>query len=121
MTKTKGKTLTLADIIAAVDIKTVAVDVPEWGGVVYVKAWTAGEREAFEASILGADSKVKREGFRSKAVALSLCDDAGGPLCPDGDISALQAKSATALDRVFAAADRLNAITGLAEAEAEGN
>jgi hypothetical protein len=117
----KAKELSLEDIFAANDVDVKSVDVPEWGGTVYVKAWTAGEREQFEQSILTDDGKINRNGFRAKAVALSLCDSEGNLLFANGEIDKLQTKSAASIDRIFAACDAQNKITGDEEKEAEGN
>ncbi len=117
----KAKELSLEDIFAIKDVNVKAVNVPEWGGTVYDKAWTAGEREKFEKSILTEDGKINRDGFRAKAVALSLCNSEGALLFQNGEIDQLQKKSASANDRIFAAADLQKNITGEAEKEAEEN
>lgn len=118
--KSKPAVLTAAAILAAQDSHVEAVNVPEWGGDVYLKRWTAGEREAFERGILKPDGTVDRSGFRHRVVAATICDDAGALLFP-GNLDALKGKAAAVVDRLFGASDRINAITGDAAEELEKN
>ena len=46
------KFLTRNEILAVDDLQTQKVDVPEWGGSVYVRGLTGSERDALEASIV---------------------------------------------------------------------
>jgi hypothetical protein len=101
-------------ILAAKDIKTEEVAVPEWGGTVLVKALNGSERDRFEASIyetVGRVQVAKTENIRAKLVALTVVGEDLNALFTAGDIAALGAKSAAALDRVFAVAQRLAKIT----------
>ena len=43
--------LTKSAILAANDLKTQDVDVPEWGGAVRVRAFSGRERDAFEQAV----------------------------------------------------------------------
>jgi hypothetical protein len=115
-------------ILAADDLPREVVSVPEWGGVVHVRTMTGTDRDAFEASLInresgesGPFSKDQRmHNVRARLVALTLCDESGERLFLDGEIDALGRKSARALDRVFAVAQRLNGI-GTDEAQAAKN
>lgn len=102
--------LTRDAILAAPDLRAVDVEVPEWGGMVRVRMLTAAERDRFELSFVGtaADAQVN---VRARLVALTLCDQQGVRLFSEADITVLGQKSGAALDRVFEAASRLNAIT----------
>ena len=105
--------LTKRDILSAADFKSEIVDVPEWGGSVFVREMTGTMRDAFESSLtvgVGKGSKVNTENIRARLVAMCLVDEHGDRLFDDDDIGQLGAKSATALDRVFAVAQRLNAM-----------
>jgi len=113
--------LDAAAILAAGDIRVEALDVPEWGGRVYVKTWSGVERELFEVAVMDAGGKLARHAFRAKVAQLSLCDAGGKLLFTADQIEALHAKSSTALDRVMTAADRINTITGAAQDELLGN
>jgi hypothetical protein len=109
------KLLTADDILSANDIQYEYVDVPEWGGLVRVKMLTAGERDAFEQSLMVSEvqggkerHKLSLEDVRAKFVARVLCDNAGKPLFSAIDIARLSQKSAAGMSRVYNAAARLN-------------
>jgi hypothetical protein len=95
-------------ILAADDLPRETVSVPEWGGEVLVRTMSGTDRDAFEASLLEKDGRM--ENVRARLVALTLCDPQGDRLFDDSEIAALGRKSARALDRVFAVAQRLNGI-----------
>ncbi len=100
-------TLGKAEILAADDIKTEVVDVPEWGGSVRVRLLSVGEFSRFEALTKGKDSAA----ILATLVGLSVIDDEGKPLFDDADIDKLATKSAAALLRIADAAKRLNNLT----------
>jgi len=108
------KYLNRDDILAVQDIKIEEVEVPEWGGSVYVKGMTGTERDQFESSIVqqrGKSHNVNMVNIRAKLSSQAICDRAGKRLFSDADVKALGAKSATALQRVFDVAQRLSGIT----------
>jgi hypothetical protein len=111
--------LTKADILGASDIQRERVAVAEWGGEVYVKGLSGAERDRFENSIIsmrGKDQKINLSNIRAKLASLSICDEDGNRLFTDADVQALSRKSAAALQRVFAVAQRLS---GLAAEDVE--
>ncbi len=97
------KYLTREAILAVADVQTEEVAVPEWGGAVLVKGLNGTERDRFEASMIGKDY----ENVRARLVALAVVDEEGKNIFLDKDILALGRKSGRALQRVFAAAQRL--------------
>jgi hypothetical protein len=106
--------LTRDEILSAKDIEVERVSVPEWGGYVHVKGMTGTERDAFEASVVeqrGTDAKVNMVNIRAKLAAQTICDEEGKRLFTKADIKKLGEKSANALDRVFAVAQRLSGIS----------
>ena len=118
MTK-KSKPLSAADILGADDIALERVDVPEWGGHVYVKTLTAGERDAFETSMFkgrGRDRVENLANLRARLCALTICDGEGKRLFDEADVERLGAKSGKALDRVF---DRAQTLNGMGAADVE--
>ncbi|MDD5533904.1 MAG: hypothetical protein PHC52_14010 [Syntrophales bacterium] len=118
------KKITKADIVAFNDLKSEVIEVPEWGGSVTIRRMTGGERDAYEADIFeskGAQLQLKRENFRAKLIARCLVDDNGERMFSDGEIAALSKKSAAALDRLFAACQRLNGMTGAEQEKIEKN
>jgi hypothetical protein len=98
--------LNKAAILSAQDLAKELVEVPEWGGSVYVRAMTGAERDAFELSIQG----QKLENIRARLCAMCMVDESGTRLFGDKEAKELGQKSAAALDRVFAIAQRLNGI-----------
>jgi hypothetical protein len=113
-------------ILQADDLGRELVDVPEWGGSVYVRAMTGNERDAFEESILdmrskGKDTRVVMANIRAKLCARCIVGEEGERLFTDADIDVLGAKSARALDRVFEAAQRLCGMRETDVAELAGN
>ena len=113
--------LSKSAILAAIDLPSVTVEVPEWGGSVAVKALSGAERDAFEATLStgeGTDRKANLTNLRAKLCVCALVDEAGAPLFSASDIEALGKKSAAALQRCFEAAQKLSGMTPNAKAEA---
>jgi len=115
--------LNKSQILAAVDLPTETVDVPEWGGEVLVRGLTAAERDAFEQSVVtlngagkAASTKMNLSNVRAKLCALTMVDADGERLFSDAEVDALGRKSAQALQRVFDAAQRLS---GLSQSDVE--
>lgn len=105
--------LTREAILGQADRVVEAVDVPEWGGVVYVRSLTGAERDQFEASIVqrnGKDTRTNLRNLRARLVVLAACDADGQPIFKAEDAAALGAKNAAPLDRLFAAAQRLSGL-----------
>lgn len=68
------------DILDIKDIEIEKVEVPEWGGFVFVKGMTGMERDTFEASIVqqrGKDARVNMVNIRAKLAAQTICDEEG--------------------------------------------
>ncbi len=108
-------------ILAVSDLPSVDVEVPEWGGSVRVRMLTGGERDAFEVSTLtrkGKTFETNLVNMRARLVALTAVDENGARLFSEDDVTALAAKSAAALNRVFMAAQKLNGLTEEAVADA---
>lgn len=99
-------------ILAVNDLTREEVNVPEWGGTVFVKAMTGKERDTFELSIVDKKEKgkVNLENIRAKLCAMTICDEEGNRLFSDKEVFALSKKSATALSRVFVVAQKLNGL-----------
>jgi len=116
MTKADGPAsaglLTRDQILAAKDITTELVAVPEWGGSVMVRGLTGRGRDAMETRFTDARGKIDPEkgaDFRAAFVAQTVVDAEGQRLFADSDIKALGEKSSVALQRVFDVAVRLSA------------
>jgi hypothetical protein len=109
------KILNRDDIFAASDLPTVPVDVPEWGGRIFVRSLTAEEQDALQRSEQG------MENINARLVAYCAVDENGGRLFVDADYAALAKKSAAAMARVVVAIGKLNATTLEAREEIAGN
>lgn len=99
--------LSASQIISADDAKIEAIEVPEWGGTVYVKTLRGTDRDAFEESL----SKEKDKPFRSRFLVMTLCDERGSLLFKPEQVAALGEKSSPVLNRVFDAAWAINYFT----------
>lgn len=103
--------LTKEDILKHNDLKSEIVDVPEWGGEIRVATMSGFARDRFEAGITGKNGGMNMSNIRAKLAAATIVDEEGKLLFSEDDITKLGTKSCAALDRVFAAAQRLNLIT----------
>ncbi len=109
--------LTKQQILAADDCKKERIDVPEWGGEVWVRVMSGTERDMFEAELYGEPSrngtarKLNLRNVRAKLATLTMCDASGNRLFTDKEMDELGKKSSAALDRVFSVAQRLNGMT----------
>lgn len=117
-----SKVLSRDAILGASDIVTEVVEVPEWGGIVYVRSMTGRERDEFEESILVDKREKTRTGtrltrqaslqnFRAKLAARVTYDADGQRLFSDADASLLGAKNSGALQRIVKKAQELSGMT----------
>lgn len=116
--------LTRDAILAASDLKREEVQVPEWGGSVFVRELTADERDELELSCYKERKKTGRpvcNHYRATVVSLSVVDDQGNRIFAPADVPALAKKSASVIDRLVTAAGKLSAITKEDVEELQGN
>ena len=93
--------LSKESILSAQDLPKEMVEVKQWGGSVWVRGMTAGERDMFE-------DKIRTEGMknlRALMASMTIIDEEG-----------LAGKSAEALDKVVEVASKLS---GLLESDIE--
>ena len=103
--------LTRDQILSANDLPVERVNVPEWGGDVLVSGLTGAQRDTFESELLDSrtdDESVNMVNLRATLIALSVVDEESNPIFSYGDIELLGKKSAIALDRVFAVAQKVS-------------
>lgn len=119
--------LTRELVLNADDLATEDCEVPEWGGVVLVRALTGVERDKYESDIFAAgqakttkivNGKVVQDApeynlqnLRAKLCSKTMIDADGQRLFSDRDVEILGTKSAAALDRVFSVAQRLSRLS----------
>lgn len=102
--------LTAAEILAADDLGLKKVHVPEWGGDVYIRVMSVGERDTYERMWIGKkDSGI--DNFRTQYLARVLCDEKGGLLFSRDQIDALAAKSGAVMGNLFDVAMKHNRMT----------
>ena len=124
-----AKLLGRDEILAAVDVQTIRVPVPEWGGEVLVRALTGRERDKFEESLMvqttGKGGRVQRrmrwQNARARLCAMSIVDEQGRCLFTAEDVQALGEKGAAALQRVYDVAASLSGLSGADLDELLGN
>jgi len=102
--------LSKEEILGANDLIREVVNVPEWGGDVYVYTMTGEERDSFEVSIVDGKGKTTFLNIRAKLCARTIRDEEGNRIFTDKEIDLLGKKSGIALDRIFDVAKRLNGI-----------
>ena len=106
-------------ILAADDIRSERVEIPEWGGEVMVRGLTGAQRDAWESSMsrrVGKQMVPDMRNFRARLVVLCVVDETGELVFHGGDIDALAGKSGSALDKIYGVAARLS---GISEDDAE--
>jgi hypothetical protein len=109
--------LSAGEIFAAPREAPRLVDVPEWGGGVYVRMLTAGERDHFETTAL--EGKGKGRHVRALLVFLCAVGENGCRIFDDRDLVRISELDAAPVDRVFAAAMKINRIGPAEVAELE--
>lgn len=114
-------TLTREQILSAKDRESELVEVPEWGGSVYVTVMSGHARDAWEAALVDAKGQPVLEDMSAKLVAACLTDQKGKALFTTADVAALAEKSSAALHRVVSVARRLNRLGTVGLEDAKGN
>ena len=110
----KGKFLSREAILAASDLETAEVEVPEWDGSVLIRGLTGRERDEFEASILerrGKQMVPNVANIRAKLVVKCVVGEDGKRLFADTDANELGEHSAAAVNRIYEAAAKLSGLT----------
>lgn len=108
---TETRELSAENIFSADDMKVESVDVPEWGGKIYVRRLTGRERDEFEQLMNDrrAGKILKVRGVITKIVALAACTSDGSKLfTSDKAESKLDEKACAPLMRVFDAALKIS-------------
>ena len=111
----KGKSRTLSDlrstILAASDIRSQIVEVPEWGVSVEVRSMTARDRTRIMSEASKNDGVVDIGFMYVETVLTSTYDpETGLRVFEDSDRDAVMAKSASAIDRLAVLGMQLSGI-----------
>jgi len=104
-------TLTLDQILAANDMGLLGpIMVPEWGGDVYIRVMSVGERDSYERKWIGKkDTGI--DNFRAEYLSRCLCDDKGALLFTRDKVDLLASKSGAVVSRLFDQALKHNNMT----------
>ena len=100
--------LTAEQIKKANDIKTIELNVPEWGGSVKIAEFNVKTRGEFELWVQ--KNKDNLASMRERLALLVLVDEHGNKLFNEADLPILQGKNGKILDRIFEAACKLNGL-----------
>lgn len=120
--------LTKDQIKAAQDLRRERVEVPEWGGYLFIRRMTGAERDDWEndaADRADAEARLARSEkrpydwkrvaamTRARVVAWTACDDEGNAIFgkTEADVVALSEKSGDVLDRLFTVAMGINGLS----------
>jgi len=101
-----AKILSAEDILAADDLKSAEVNVPEWGGKVLIRPMTADQAVIF-TDLQGEDKKHSAV----KATALCVVDAEGKPLFTEMQAKKLRSKSLAAFMRIQRVILKINGMT----------
>ena len=114
--------LTREAILKAEDLKVEKVEVPEWGGDVYIAEMTGDARDEFEQYAF-AQREKKQEYVHVRAVLVAMCavNEKRERLFSFEDIKALGCKNGLVLDRLFDVANKLNKVYGAAREDVAKN
>lgn len=98
-------------ILSKDDLPRKEVEVPEWGGSVYVRGMTGKERDIVETLFMEAQKKDTLQGIRAQLVCMVTTDENGVRIFQDEDSEELAQKSGKALDRLFSVAMQLSGMS----------
>ena len=106
------RALSLDDIFAIDDRPVHKIDVPEWGGFVFLRELSGAERDKFERAMAKSLSAKDSDdvNFRAALTAMSLCDEAGNRVMGLSDAARLGEKSGSVLNRLAETIDGLSKI-----------
>ena len=104
--------LTRDEILKIDDLKREAVDIPEWGGSIYVRELTGAERSELFALWKQdeSDEKQVQDSFAITVatVRLTACAEDGKPLFNADDILRIRNLNAKVLDKIYKEAAKIN-------------
>ena len=102
--------LKLSDILSANDLEVEAIDVPEWGGRVFVHGLSGNARDEINQRMDSGESLV---GLRALIASRGLCDEDGTEwTLTVKQVHELGEKSAGVLERIV---DRIQDLSGLTD------
>jgi hypothetical protein len=123
-----SRALTAQDILNLSDSRIERVEVPEWGGHVYVRSLSGTERERYIESIRELRGRGRKQDYKiilaesgAKLAVRTMCDEKGNLMFTAADVKKLGEKSSKALQRVIDVAGKLNGLDDESEEEAKND
>lgn len=113
--------LTRDQILVARDVGHTDIEVPEWGGSVRLRAMTASARDTFEQKVHQSAKDGSPATVRALMAVMCIVGPDDQPMFTLEDVQALGDKSGKALDRIYDAVTKLNALTSKEMEELEKN
>lgn len=94
--------LNATKILGAEDTSVVSMEVPEWGGVLYIRVLDGPDRDALAARLLAINASGGQNPALACAeiVARGACSASGEPLFGPQQVGALHRKNPAVLERV---------------------
>lgn len=109
-------------ILAASDIKSEAVFVPEWDVAIEVRGMTGEQRGAYLGQVIDKKGNMDFRKMYPQLLIISCFDpETGDPIFLQGDLDALVGKSGKALEQLAQVARRLSGLNPEDVGEAEKN
>ena len=107
------KTLNKDLILKQDDLQLKGVDVPEWGGHIYVRGLTGTERAKWESYVVSVTKNGKPKpnaNLRESVLIYALCDASGKRLFKDEDAHLLAEKNGAVIEKLFKIAADLSGL-----------
>ncbi len=98
-------------ILSANDLKTIDVELPEWGGSLRIRTMTGIDRQEYFKSLQDGNGKGEQKSFMAALLVACAVDEEGKHIFTAADIPTLSNKSSIPLNRAFEAAADLNGLT----------
>lgn len=109
-------------ILACNDVASEFVKCPEWEVDLWIRSVSAADREAWEATLTSNNGQANcTEGARCRFLVKCIYGSDGNRVFTDDEAPALNQKSSLVIDRLWEAANRLNAVTPGQAQELAGN
>lgn len=120
MAEKTDKWLSIDDILRSQDAKVERVDVPEWGGYVYLGPLGGDDRDWLDGKLAASKDKASDfVGVRREVVARSLRTEKGERMVISAaQVAALGGKNGEVIDRLFQHCQRISGLTGKDAVEA---
>ena len=113
--------LNKTQIFDAVDVETVAVDVPEWGGEIMLQPMTGKQRNDYEFWAHSQTQSNDFRGIRERLIIACAVGDDGKPLFDFDDMEKLSEKNADVIERLHKCAQQICGMDADAVDDAAGN